>query len=516
MTSFTYIFSSFFSDINTRKPAYAINNHNIINKEFIVYGFINSLQFKSSHRLRFSKYNILYEGIINNKFISSEVKNKIITAFYKSQKIYFAFSKLAFLYKYKKSAIFDIDTDLCMIPLSSLPQRILLKSYSSISKIIYYFRISDIINIINISLSNSPDFFSEPIIPKNPYTNIEFTKAQLFNIYFTISDSNFVMPPLLHFYFLSNFDIDDFAYCNEPYIRDCAISNFIKEASRDNKYEQAHTMLIEYKRCMPSIVIHSKFSKEIFVKTFEKYLQDYLTSKYSFGPQLREKSRKKLTRELSRFNKLNPTFGRKIFYSKSPRPITLRPQFTIDTNFSRPIQRNLQQNTYFFVEHVFIDSPRIPIQESDKELMGLSEGQMIIPPLVEQNNSGHYSIIPERVRDNLDRIINSTLTSENVIVPTLLQNISNDGSISENSDDDDLDVDELTNLEYSEDTMPLLSRSQTPENQIQDHIISQESSTQQHPPSTPPTEQNTINTSNINNENNENIVNFIMNQLSSP
>ena len=270
---------------------------------------------------------------------------------------------------------------------------------------------------------------------------------------------------------------------------------------------------------MPSIVIHSKFSKEIFVKTFEKYLQDYLTSKYSFGPQLREKSRKKLTRELSRFNKLNPTFGRKIFYSKSPRPITLRPQFTIDTNFSRPIQRNLQQNTYFFVEHVFIDSPRIPIQESDKELMGLSEGQMIIPPLVEQNNSGHYSIIPERIRDNLDRIINSTLTSENVIVPALLQNISNDGSISENSDDDDLDVDELTNLEYSEDTMPLLSRSQTPENQIQDHIISQESSTQQHPPSTPPTEQNTINTSNTyneNNENNENIVNFIMNQLSSP
>ena len=98
-----------------------------------------------------------------------------------------------------------------------------------------------------------------------------------------------------------------------------------------------------------------------------------------------------------------------------------------------------------------------------------------------------------------------------------MQNISNDSSISENSDDDDLDVDELTNLEYSEHSSPLLSQSETLENQIQDHIISQESSTQQYPPSTPSTEHNTSNTSNIqneDNEDNENIVNFIMDQLS--
>ena len=62
MSSFTYIFSSFFPDINTRKPAYVTCSRNIINRDFVSYGFINSLQFKSSYRLRFSKYNILYEN----------------------------------------------------------------------------------------------------------------------------------------------------------------------------------------------------------------------------------------------------------------------------------------------------------------------------------------------------------------------------------------------------------------------------------------------------------------------
>ena len=67
-------------------------------------------------------------------------------------------------------------------------------------------------------------------------------------------------------------------------------------------------MLIEYRNYIPSIVIHTKFSKAVLTKTFEKYLFDYLTSKYSFGPQLRQKSKKRLGRKLSRFNKLNPTF----------------------------------------------------------------------------------------------------------------------------------------------------------------------------------------------------------------
>ena len=41
-----------------------------------------------------------------------------------------------------------------------------------------------IINIIETAIGNSPNFFSEPLSPLNPYNNQEFTISTLYNIYF--------------------------------------------------------------------------------------------------------------------------------------------------------------------------------------------------------------------------------------------------------------------------------------------------------------------------------------------
>ena len=42
-------------------------------------------------------------------------------------------------------------------------------------------------NIINKSIINCPDMFVEPLDIKNPYTNIPFSKAGSYNIYFKIN-----------------------------------------------------------------------------------------------------------------------------------------------------------------------------------------------------------------------------------------------------------------------------------------------------------------------------------------
>ena len=60
---------------------------------------------------------------------------------------------------------------------------------------------------INKSIINCPDMFVEPLDVKNPYTNLPFSKADLYNIYFKISKTRLNQPILFHAYFNCNFNI---------------------------------------------------------------------------------------------------------------------------------------------------------------------------------------------------------------------------------------------------------------------------------------------------------------------
>ena len=64
--------------------------------------------------------------------------------------------------------------------------------------------------IINNALSNSPDFFSVPLVIKNPYNNVPFNKSTLYNIYFNIMSKTYIVSELIHKFFLTNFDINKF------------------------------------------------------------------------------------------------------------------------------------------------------------------------------------------------------------------------------------------------------------------------------------------------------------------
>ena len=76
---------------------------------------------------------------INNIFLTEEQKNDFINIFCKIQKIYFALSRFAYIYKYKKAKIV-VDFDLCLNPID-------INNKNSIclfqEKNKYYFRIND-------------------------------------------------------------------------------------------------------------------------------------------------------------------------------------------------------------------------------------------------------------------------------------------------------------------------------------------------------------------------------------
>jgi hypothetical protein len=143
------------------------------------------------------KYSYL-NSIFENIFFNDANKELFLTDFSKIQKIYFTLSKLARMYKYKKSSV-KINTDLYMNELDENMKNVFVLYEDGAS---YFFSASDLVNIVNSSLSHTYSFFSDPLKPKNPYNNLAFNKSTLYNIYFFMKKCTFIMPQLFEQYFI--------------------------------------------------------------------------------------------------------------------------------------------------------------------------------------------------------------------------------------------------------------------------------------------------------------------------
>lgn len=309
MSSFVYIIYFFIS--GSRIIETDVMKRNLLKGDIIAYGFICSLQAKGV-----KKITLLNNLIIDALFIQPEKKRRIQEAFYKAQRVYRGMSLLARVFKIKRALDYDVQTDLCLNPLSELTPSIIHQLFDDDNRTLYNFRMSDLITMITTCLSHSPDFFADPQTLRNPYTNIEFTRAQLYSLYFAVKKSPYVMPLLFHQYFNVDFDILEFCKLNECYIREYAINAFVRNASIEQKYLQLSKMFVDYRKQLVGIIIHDEFPKKTFVAHFSKHLRDYLLECYSLNPTIRHFSKRKLKGELLRFKKLNPNYGRKVITHK--------------------------------------------------------------------------------------------------------------------------------------------------------------------------------------------------------
>jgi len=257
-----------------------------------------------------AKYEALKNTILDNIFIGQQKKDEILDIFCKSQRAYFGFCHLARLFKRKHTKPNPISTDMCFNSLLDLKSSILIDVYDDQTRTMYTFRISDIINIINTSLMHSPHFFSDPQYIKNPYTNIPFTKAQLYNLYFGIRSSPFIMPLLFHFFFLTKFSLSTFSMKHECHIREEAIANFERNATKNIKLVYINQMLYYHKIDMENISIHPDIPDELLLDTFSSYLYDYLIALYSLQPECKIEAYARIKERLYEFSISNPHFGK--------------------------------------------------------------------------------------------------------------------------------------------------------------------------------------------------------------
>ena len=250
----------------------------------------------------------------------------------KAQKTYLAFTR--FVQIWKQTRPHYNDTDLTLNPITTQSH---IKIYQN--KKLYVFTLFDLINIIEKSLCNCDNYFVDPLVIKNPYNNMEFTHAQLYNMYFKIKLSSYVMPGLFHGYFKSNFDMHIFSTEYESQIRNNYIHNKIYKTNNKVLFQDIKTMIFfithgNYK--MDKKIVDMKDLPE-FIKIMRPYYYLYMYGyEYVHGLEKTNKCHKMLKHKISELFYLNPYFGR---IKMKREPITRKfrkyidlehPEFTIN------------------------------------------------------------------------------------------------------------------------------------------------------------------------------------------
>ena len=335
-----------------------------------------------------NKFNYL-KKIIDNIFATDKIKNDFIHLFCKIQKTYFGFSKLVFIFKYKNSKLL-VENDLSMNPLN-INNKTTICIYHNNNR--YLFNIFDLMNIINKNLSNSPMFFSIPLISKNPYNNIPFNKSTLYNIYFHLRNNLFVIPELFNKFFILNFNLKLFYSEYEYLIREHAINNYVNNSFIDILHKNTISMIKEYNMNVSTknqINIDEEFPKKKLVEIMRPYLKIYFFSKYSLIGIKKIKSKLLLKKKLSILKKYNKSFGKKIikleyFFNKNGKR---RVKNTIITfNDSHNIFNDKIYKSFFLTDHLntVYAEENVETTDSDDTTPNILENEIV--PVHETNNT---------------------------------------------------------------------------------------------------------------------------------
>jgi hypothetical protein len=260
-----------------------------------------------------NKYKKLSKTLDGFLLKEPQKQSEFIDYFYKIQKTYNTLNRFVYNYKCKKTKIV-VNTDMGLNELSETDKNVICVIDNN-SK--YLFHVNDLIKIINVSLTNSYLFFSEPKSVKNPYNNLPFNKSTLYNIYFYIRYKTDYYPELFFKFFDCNFNLTKFKFLNENLLREYSIENYVYKSPVNIIEKDVRQMILTFNsyckriHLKNRILIDEEFPTNKLVTIMKPYLFLYCKSLYSFHPQIKKQYSDLFKLSMLRFNKFNPQFGRK-------------------------------------------------------------------------------------------------------------------------------------------------------------------------------------------------------------
>jgi len=260
-----------------------------------------------------NKFQVL-KDVLQSFSMNTESKDKFCNVFNKSQRHYFAFCKLAYIYKLRKYT-HAVDTDLYLNKLSPSQKNVISVIQN---KKIYLFTLQDLTKIIVNSLTICDDMFIAPKSPKNPYNNMDFSKADIFNLFWKHITSLLRVPTIIDKFVYNNMDLSSFVAQCHGHIIDNEIHQIVTSSNISVQAEHIREMIAEwYHREDMFLNFNMNFPKERLVEIFLPYLELYLKFRYSLDRGIQSKSFKLLSNALQKFDTRQfNAFGRKIISMK--------------------------------------------------------------------------------------------------------------------------------------------------------------------------------------------------------
>jgi hypothetical protein len=235
---------------------------------------------------------IIYKNIINR--FDSVLQLKFENMYIESKSIKNKLLVFLKLYSWKNAINSKIDQDLYLTSLDDFNEKYLISLLEG--KSIYKFRISDIVNLWMLALTHTCVLFVKPVCVKNPYTNLEFSKSSLYNIFLKLVHTGFIIPPLIISFIKYNLDIDMFTIRNYPELKELSILNFMREGSCLDKFEHIINMLHDNRKIIDYHTIASLSGwsvKKRALVVFCDHLFLYLESEFSCNPLIKNESKKR-------------------------------------------------------------------------------------------------------------------------------------------------------------------------------------------------------------------------------
>lgn len=281
---------------------------------FYLYSFLSSSVKKvnniSNKKEILTSKHEMYMRTHLNKFMSSTDKEDFFDVFSLSQKHYLALSRFVNIVKYKTFKNGN-DVDLYLNEFGSRYCTIIQGNKK------YLFTLFDLKEIINNSLSNLDHGFVDVIPIKNPYNNIPFSQANLYNMYFYFKFNYFNVPILFELYFLSNFDLATFERYNEYQIKKQHTQNQYNTLNPNQTREQINNMIEFYNKYNKKNHIEipsDDFPNELLFSCMKNYLKLYVHFKKTTFQNDKNMYKDELLHKLLIFQRFNPKFGRRYVY----------------------------------------------------------------------------------------------------------------------------------------------------------------------------------------------------------
>ena len=283
----------------------------------LIFNFLYTVKLRNNLNTK-NKYKLFNSHVLHNKLLSNKEKNTLLEIFNKTQKYYHIFLRFSHKYRLLNSSVYDNLHDLNFNLLSEFSDNLLTTIYESSSNIKYKFKITDLINIINSSLCYMENFVFKINSIKNPYTNIPFTDAMLYNIYFTIKNSSFVMPKFFHLFFLDNFNKDKFYINNECIIKTETLSKYVKNMNKEEKLIIINEMLTTFNNGI--FVLYNeqiKNNKDELIELFEICIKDFIFINYSNNLLLIQIAKDNLSNQMIKISQKNIKYSIKIILNNN-------------------------------------------------------------------------------------------------------------------------------------------------------------------------------------------------------